>query len=329
MPAIRNLYLCSLFACCICSLLVLDASAQFCQDFESPVADTLDASGYYPLKIGNRWEYVSDLNFALDFASRIEVVKDTLISDTLFYKLEFTAYRFQYDLANFGDLLIEGRTTYRYEAVVDGVLFSFFRDRITGEGIEFNRPFCSTYTSSLSEFIVGGGYERSYAFPNGATSIETALPALKFFGCCFGDTRYGYGIGKLETNGDPSVRTGLTYAKIDTTEFGSPLDSLFDVSLVAIEHELDKTRKNSIVVYPNPLSDQGTLLVNLNKQGVVSVVVADMLGRLRSRPIQDVILPAGEHRTTWHIDNFESGIYLLQLYINGGRVEAQKVLVVN
>ncbi len=323
---IRNFFL---ITCCAFNLLVVDASAQFCQDFESPIADTLDASGYYPLKIGNKWEYVSDLNFALDFASRIEVVKDTLISDTLFYKLAFTAYRFQYDLANFGDLLIEGRTSYRYEAVVDGVLFSFFRGQINAEGIEFNRPFCSTYTNRFSEFIVGGGFGRSYTFPNGATSTETALPALKIFGCCFGDTRYGYGIGKLETNGDPSVRTGLTYAKIDTTEFGSPLDSLFDVSSVAIEHELDNARKNSIVVYPNPLSDQGTLLVNLNKQGVVSVVVTDMLGKLKSKPVQDVVLPAGEHRITWYIDDFESGIYLLQLYTNGEREAAQKVFVIN
>ncbi|HLU35015.1 MAG TPA: hypothetical protein VKZ61_04535 [Thermomicrobiales bacterium] len=74
------------------------AGVAFGQDFcpydeSDAVADTLDPSGYYPLQVGNVWEYVRYTGPFLEHLRREEVMGDTLIDADVFYHFRRTILR--------------------------------------------------------------------------------------------------------------------------------------------------------------------------------------------------------------------------------------------
>ena len=48
---------------------------------DDAVADTLDPAGYYPLQVGNVWEYIERSGALMGEPRREEVIKDTLIAE--------------------------------------------------------------------------------------------------------------------------------------------------------------------------------------------------------------------------------------------------------
>jgi hypothetical protein len=77
--------------------------------------------------------------------------------------------------------------------------------------------------------------------------------------------------------------------------------------------------------YPNPFNPATTIEYELAKDGVVKLVVFDMLGR-EAAVLVDAEKKAGRHKIFWFADQFSSGLYVCSLN-SGSTVLNQKMIV--
>ena len=193
---------------------------------QEAVADTLDSAAYLPMQIGNVWEYtVKDGAFS-DDPYREEVISDTLIENTLFYKIRRISFDYNPVIITHAD------TSYRYQAITDTSIVYWRNDTIEPTPIRFSQEFNSCYEpSSGGQIVVAGGYNRSFDIEYRGNSQAFAAPALKEIGSTFFGTTYAWGIGQVKISGDPSVITSLVYASVDGIQYGTRLTDRFSISV--------------------------------------------------------------------------------------------------
>jgi hypothetical protein len=79
-------------------------------------------------------------------------------------------------------------------------------------------------------------------------------------------------------------------------------------------------------IYPNPLSTTTTINYQLNTTAHVSIKVFDVAGR----QIDQIVNKKQEssyYTATWNATEFEKGIYMIELYINGVKITTERVVV--
>lgn len=79
-------------------------------------------------------------------------------------------------------------------------------------------------------------------------------------------------------------------------------------------------------IYPNPASGTVNLVYTLDEQSDVNINVTDAQGRVVGVIQSTTNLQAGEQRVVWNTDGLASGIYFVNLYVNG-RNAVQRVVV--
>jgi hypothetical protein len=88
----------------------------------------------------------------------------------------------------------------------------------------------------------------------------------------------------------------------------------------------DNKEKNQLNVYPNPVSDQFTIIFTLERPVWVSLEVYNRLGKIVAI-ILDESMPQGELQLTWKTDGLTSGIYFYRLTA-GSQSSTGKLVVV-
>ncbi|QXD14411.1 T9SS type A sorting domain-containing protein [Rhodocaloribacter litoris] len=256
---------------------------------------------------------------------RQEVVADTLIDEDLFYKLKVISF----DAEN-TTIITETDTSYYYRAVINGVLSSWTPEAGKTESeIQFFRDFntCYTHANRPDGIIVQGAYDTTFTFPSGESSTLAAVKEFVFILPQARETQeYGYGIGLLHSGGEPSVSTTLTYARIGGQEYGTPLDSLFDIR-VSLESPSLPKETFSLSAYPNPSYALTHFALVLAQSGRASIRVYNVLGQLVAMPLQDVYLPIGNHTIEWNAEAVTTGVYFAELFVEGHPVAKSSVVV--
>ncbi len=284
------------------------------------VADTLDPSGYYPLRIGDVREYMTFDGGFLAGASRWEVLADTLIEGTVYSAVEHTIFHTP-EIYRPGTLVTEATTFFTYERVENGIVHTWGNSRVPEE-IRFDADFGSCYTTPVGPVIaVWGEYAGEYRISPYGGPIETlVLPAVKGFelyGVFYGEM-YGYGVGLLHTGGDPSVFRDLKYALIDSVAYGKELRFLFDLRITSNTVDLPASKALTLTLYPNPVRQEVHLRVQAGVAGLYELSVFNVLGqRIYMAP---VLLQAKQVKTlqlSLPIDN--SGLFIAQLEGPGGQ----------
>ena len=78
--------------------------------------------------------------------------------------------------------------------------------------------------------------------------------------------------------------------------------------------------------YPNPFNPKTTISYQLDKPGMVNIVIYDLLGRKVSTLVDEMNIP-GNHSVIWNAEGFASGMYFYRLNLGGSKVLTRKMLL--
>ena len=295
------------------------------------VADTLDPSGYFPLQVGNVWEYITQDSGFFAGASRTEISTDTLIAELQFFKLKRT---FFIEEPIHSSILIPQPGAPLYRTFVDEKLVAWAPEvgLVTLE-MGFDKPFNSCFVDphsppDLGVIAVAGGYGGSFSIMEGDTSRTITVPALKSIGTIHSGAEYAHGIGAIGGGAEVTVVTELVFARIDGNEMGTRLDSLLNIQ-VAIEDVPDVFPGSiQLQTYPNPLHNSTTLAFTLDQPGAVILRIVDVLGRTVAQPLARTFFSAGSHELVWDAEGLSSGVYFAHLVVDQRHQVVTKLLVV-
>lgn len=98
------------------------------------------------------------------------------------------------------------------------------------------------------------------------------------------------------------VFIGTDVASVGNDEAGQP-------------SSIDAINSLGLDVYPNPISNVATLELNLNETSIVNMDIVNVLGEVISSDIYN--LNAGNNKVNFNVNKLESGVYFVQLNING------------
>jgi len=103
-------------------------------------------------------------------------------------------------------------------------------------------------------------------------------------------------------------------------------DFTFKGNMELRELNLEFANGGAWSIYPNPLSTTTTINYQLNTTAHVSIKVFDIAGR----QIDEVVnarQEASYYTATWNATNFEKGVYMMELHINGTKITNERVVV--
>ncbi len=107
----------------------------------------------------------------------------------------------------------------------------------------------------------------------------------------------------------------------------SKLASLSAVSEPALV-DGGKTPKTFVLSrnYPNPFNPSTTISYQLNKTGMVNLIIYDLLGQKVATLVDEVKVP-GSYAVRWNAQGLASGIYICRVELGGTKVLTQKMLL--
>lgn len=79
-------------------------------------------------------------------------------------------------------------------------------------------------------------------------------------------------------------------------------------------------------IYPNPVSDQASIVFNIEESSKVRVEAIDFTGKT-IQTIIDGQLPGGSNKVLWNVTNLPNGIYYVRITVGNSVVQNKKVLV--
>jgi len=272
-------------------------------------AQLLRASDYFPLQIGNIWEYQHYLGFSKP--QHFEIISDTLIADTV--RVYQTLLRI-IDIGNPSPQ--EGYVYYHYNS--DSTVI--YRD------YEFPvMPYCGLPmidtrggVDSIWKYLIGDYlgafaitdtgrtfyFQRIRNWAEVQSGVFIREDSVKF------DRTYHWfffeGIGLTKDGVDT-----LVYAKINGIEYGTSL------SVKQKKESSNIPREPSLRVYPNPIRDQTVIEIETSYLQHVEISIFNLLGQ-RVRLLHSGSLPGGRHLLIWNGDdgngkNLNTGVYFLVL----------------
>ncbi len=279
------------------------------------VPDTLDWRRYFPLEVGNEWQYelreaFNQLGGFLSF----RILADTTIEEQEYFVIERAVYdslgvRFhqrlrpiRYDTSRAsivwfatynddGNVIID---EWDWEEVPCGLDLAFGSREECGYPVEY---FHNTI----------GGYGRQVVIDEVAYNVA----AYKEFDSLGGGHGLATDIGLIwrSSEGGGTFQR-LVYARIGEMTYGSPVVMTSHEEKIALPDEVSIRS-----VYPNPFVEQTTVAYSTERTGVVELMLYDMLGRLVWQ--QEIgMQPAGEHLAPLNSAGLAAGNYILRLVLD-------------
>lgn len=275
---------------------------------DSIVADTLDWHRYYPLEVGNVWEYEVSEGAPL----LVHSIVDELIAQDHHYFVQQVTF-WDYDYLNGGSDL---------EVFLHDTLFVRYSE--SGGVFEFSNIDADTLSSSDNNlaiydlrsafgdtvqipqvpndyYVVSGGFNDTIQI----SGFSYVPPAAKHFTSLTWFQSYAIDIGLLSSRNlwGPT----LTYAKVSETEYG--------FSRVPTSIETEPMSQQTVTIealYPNPVSDNLHIIVNTSRSMSGSIVVSNLVGQTISKTRLPSI-PDHNHTIEIPVDTWPSGIYFVRL----------------
>lgn len=242
-------------------------------------AQSPKASEFYPLQVGNVWQYQS-IN-QNDLGSEQSVVGDTTLGDSILI-YEVLARSFQTNGRVFEDV---GYLAYNEDSTIVYAMSTLRQDLFPDIFDPFNAvPYLNTndgiggkweillgdteVTAAITDTGIVAFYDelRKWVSVNSIVEEADSIRIIPDYSATFIE---GIGFSRFDTD-------TLVYARIDGIEFGSPV--------VGIRHENNNHSSLpdmfELQVYPNPIRNRTTIsLQNLHKPEV-EIQIFDILGRV-------------------------------------------------
>ncbi|MEZ4702793.1 MAG: T9SS type A sorting domain-containing protein [Rhodothermales bacterium] len=279
------------------------------------IRDTLDHRRYFPLAVGNEWQYEGHgFASAIPFYERKRVVADTLVGDRRYFR--YVVEGFDHSM-----VLIRTHTAWlRYNAAgavvafadpgedtmaIDSTLFWYHKDFGDSVDAEFG-----------ARAIVEGRYDTTVFI--GTTVVPVA--AVKYLGervpfVPFVSEVIAAGFGLVSYQYWDGDEAGLTYARIDGRTYGVPA---IHVGYEQPAHPLPATHILSL--FPMPAGETVTIGYALRADHGATIDVIDLLGRtLITGPISAGSASLSEKSID--VSPLRGGTYLVRLTDDAGHAD--------
>jgi len=307
---------------CIILLSLLLAGAAPGQDTPI-VVDTLDWHRYYPLEIGNTWEY-GGLN---SYVSTI--IGDTLANDHRYFIRRDSipavgtlgpfihTFYLRYDTA--GTVLtllsleedtLEVPLPLNYARVDFPDFLAHFDMRMAfGDTLYYGAPDTLYY--------VQGGYNEVIQIGYAAVEVD-GLKCFRSEGAILWDACYATDIGFVW--GGNLFGSKLEYARVGGVEYGTRLHTPVEETAVVPEHFSIET------IYPNPFRGRATVAYRLPKPSSITIEVFNVLGQ-RIWWEGTSVQAAGIGGYELQSREWSAGMYLVRLTTERGEQSVRSVVV--
>ena len=280
--------------------------------------DTTEAWRYFPLAVGNAWEYY---NYFTGERLRVDVYG----TETHNGRTYFSTIDILYDGDGAARAAPPGHAL-RYDTTAAAVWFYVHETGGERSYFEASCPLDAPFGGQVNcylggeAFAVGGGYDGLLAFgePLPGTGEDTVRTAVKTYGYTdpgiFFDLRYAAGLGLVYYD-DEYVRRGLYYARVDGVEYGVSVLPPFTVDAeIGSPEPADKL---ALEVYPNPVRARLTLAFDTEAAAPVVVEVVDVLGRVVLRRTEAGI-GVGAHTLPLDVSALVGGVYFARVQTGSG-----------
>lgn len=282
---------------------------------DGPLPDTLDWRRYFPLEVGNQWQYRNQ-DFDFIYFTRWHIRSDTLIDEQSYFIIDISGYDedlqpldqlhrtdvIRYDTSN---ALIVRRAIDQNGSPVD----VWWLDIPCGIDAPFNARHECTGTISGMDYFVDGLFDASYVIGTDTVSNLT----LKVFDSLGGTWTLATDIGQVARfiEGASPVST-LVYVHIGGTSYGEP-------AVPTASDKIDELPRALIVesIFPNPFSTTVTLQIPTREPGRVKIEVFDVLGR-RVREFALFTSPQDRHQLEIDGSGLAAGTYFVRLKTQSG-----------
>ena len=117
--------------------------------------------------------------------------------------------------------------------------------------------------------------------------------------------------GKIDNAGKATIAEAVANGYVTGGNAG-----LYDLT----QDELE----NAVTIYPNPANESTTLSLNLNNASNVEMKLVNVSGQVLSSSNFSVL--SGIHNFNLNTSNYDSGIYFIELTINGTKV-AKRLMI--
>lgn len=271
-----------------------------------------DLLNFYPLQIGNYWEY-RIINEQMPYPSdsvaySIEVKGDTTLDNNLSYKI--LAYQ---------DIYPNHYKYYEYVRIdsVTGSVFRYYKDSSLAND-EYKMD--SLFAQPGDTINCSGSFQPSGNYKTICRSIEIdtvfglTTEVKTFFDYSNipgGEYQLAKGFGDYGGSScELSCSYGsLVYAKINGIEYGNKI-------ITGMKEDKDLPSKFTLLQnYPNPFNPSTNIIFEIPKAGYVTIRIYDVLGReIEFHKLN--YLNGGKHTVTFNGSKYSSGIYFYQIEYN-------------
>lgn len=291
-----------------------------------PTPDTTDWRGYYPIQVGNAWEYQTTNPLVTDTTYRlVEMIRDTTIDGRA-----YTVERHRLYIGSRDQQVPAGYVYVRYDTTAATVraIHRLADGTLTPEepyyACDFSAPFDSMISCPMGALAVSGWY-----LPGGAALYTIGADPIhpttekSFFTLGTGH-RFLHGIGLVSWSGDgdPWTTVWPSFARVGGIEYGR--------RVVATTAEPDFHRPAGLRIaaaYPNPFSEDALIAYETEAPGPLTVTLYDALGRRIHRETLGA-RGAGKHVYRLTDSGWPAGVYALLLETPAGARAVQTLLLI-
>ena len=259
---------------------------------------------FFPLKVGNIWKFeeISTIDETTDtLNASLPVLKDTTISDKIYYKVQFPSYFVDPEYL-------------RFDSTLNSIMNYVFFDSSESTFLDFN----------LTEDESSNGVK---CIEDDTIEVFGSPKHVK--GYLFGDIpsfsiSLAEDLGPIYMIDDESwahtvvLDYCIRYAYVNGKEYGDTLTSI------------NQNRLPSVISlsqnYPNPFNSETVINYWLSEANHVEIKIYDLSGRVISTLI-DRYQNIGEHLVVFRADGLASGIYVYKIRI-GSFEQSRKMILI-
>ncbi len=303
-------------------LFALFSVSAFAQD---PIPDTTDWHSYFPLEVGNEWQYRAQFHPPVypGWTFSNYIVADSIVGDTTHFLMRrCTQLEGESVSCRDPDELV------RYDEELATVVVRIEQSDGTTEytpwpdvPCRLNSPFGQLEEDDCFEFFGPGRYA---VVEYGSTAIiggSAAMGTLKYFDGLAGSFSFLSGIGFIgEAPEGGSFNASIQYARIADVEYGNPI----------VSKEADVPRSESeIRTYPNPARDEATLQFSVPEPQNLVASVFNLRGALVETKSLGSAADGVEVSYTFDASLWPSGLYTIRLIGDRGFFATKGIIVIH
>lgn len=286
--------------------------------------DTTNWQRYFPLEVGNRWQYRVDRFIEPDYVHGTEIVGETEIDGESYVLARRCAQGASEDEPTCGEPVpirydeTDRVVVRRFEDSEGNVSFRPYHTSDFGGPQPLDAPFGAGMVEGCSCFLdVSGAY---------GVGFEGLGDTEKTFDDGFqGTVTLVAGVGVVDSeSGKNDFFETLVYARVGGAQVGSPP---FEFPTAGEDEGLPLAQSGFTALFPNPARETATARYTLGTAHSVTLAVLDVLGR-RVRTLNPGRQVAGPHEVHVETSALPAGLYLLQLRSDDTVLAAQRLAVV-